>query len=204
MSIRSDQKALLFIGVVAVLGAGVRVLRASGPEKVPAVQPELEHQARSADSAAVAQRDAQSRRGQGDGKRGGSGRGRGGRGRGRATTSARVDSGGIGGRQPEYVHRLPVGALDRPGYIRGRLDLDVATAAQIDSLPGVTALMAKRIAADRAKRGPFLNTNGLQRVSGVGKRFLQQLDTLITFSGTFAPAAPNDTIIKSRKKARPE
>ena len=91
---------------------------------------------------------------------------------------------------------------DRPGYIRGRLDLDVATAEQIDALPGVSATMARRIAVDRARHGPFTSLSGLQRVSGAGKRFLQQIDTLVTFSGTFAFVSPSDTVIKSRRKPR--
>jgi hypothetical protein len=94
------------------------------------------------------------------------------------------------------------GPLDGPGYVAGKLDLDVATAAQIDSLPGVTPLMARRIASDRVRRGPFLSFNGLQRVSGVGKQFLRQIDSLVTFSGVFAVASPGDTIIKPRVKHR--
>ena len=89
-----------------------------------------------------------------------------------------------------------------PGYIGGKLDLDVATAEQIDSLPGVTPLMARRIATDRVRRGPFLNLNGLRRVSGAGQLFLQKIDTLVTFSGTLALASPGDTIVKSRKKKK--
>jgi hypothetical protein len=205
MSIRSDHKALMFIGVVGVLGAGVRVVRAAGKESVPQVQPALEHQVEAADSAASVQRNP---RGRGGGRGGRSGSGRG-RGRGATTGSpgrTRLDTAGDSaiGAVPaiNQAPRRPVGPLDRPGYIGGRLDLDVATAAQIDSLPGVTALMARRIASDRAKRGPFLNAAGLRRVSGVGQGFLRLIDTLVTFSGTFAVAAPNDTIIKPRRKPR--
>jgi hypothetical protein len=190
----------MFIGVVGVLGAGVRVVRSGG--EVPAqAQPALERQAKAADSAAAAQRNAH-------GARGGRG-GRGGRASSsssnpRSATRARASSDDGDRRQVAVspAHRAPVGELDRPGYIGNRLDLDVATAAQIDSLPGVSALMARRIATDRARRGPFLNRSGLQRVSGVGSRFLQQIDTLVTFSGTFAVAAPSDTVIKSRRKRR--
>ena len=173
MSLRSDHKALVFLGAVGVLGAGVRVVRAAGKESIPAVQPALEHQARVADSAAQAQRG-------GKGKKKGRG------------ASAKTE------RDPAR----PPGPPDRPGYVGGRLDLDVATAAQIDSLPGVSATMARRIAVDRARRGPFTNAAGLQRVSGVGKRFLQQIDTLVTYSGTFAFVNPSDTVLKSRKKSR--
>ena len=175
MSLRSDHKALVFLGAVGVLGAGVRVVRAAGKESIPAVQPALEHQARVADSAAQAQRGGKGK------KKGSSGR---------------------GGSDRDQARPRPPGSPDRRGYVGGRLDLDVATAAQIDSLPGVSATMARRIAVDRARRGPFTNAAGLQRVSGVGKRFLQQIDTLVTYSGTFAFVNPGDTILKSRKKSR--
>jgi len=175
MSLRSDHKALVFLGAVGVLGAGVRVVRAAGKESIPAVQPALEHQARVADSAAQAQRGGKGK------KKGRSGR---------------------GGSDRDQARPRPPGSPDRRGYVGGRLDLDVATAAQIDSLPGVSATMARRIAVDRARRGPFTNAAGLQRVSGVGKRFLQQIDTLVTYSGTFAFVNPSDTVLKSRKKSR--
>jgi DNA uptake protein ComE-like DNA-binding protein len=90
-------------------------------------------------------------------------------------------------------------ALDRPGYIGGKLDLDVATAAQIHSLPGVSAAMARRIAADRMTRGPFLNLDGMRRVAGVGPRFVAQIDSLVTFSGTVQRGTAADTVVPPRQ-----
>ena len=203
MSMRSDQKALLFLGAVGVLGAGVRVVRTAAGQQVPATQPALDRQMRVADSAAAAQRKST---GNSKGSaRGGGGRGGGGRGR-----RTRADSSGVGSRQgsptPIGGARVrpapPAGLLDRHGYVGARLDLDVATAAQIDSLPGVTPLMARRIVEDRIRRGPFLSMSGLQRVSGVGHQFMQKIDTLVTFSGTYSFPAAGDTVIKSRKKKR--
>jgi hypothetical protein len=101
----------------------------------------------------------------------------------------------------------PSPILDRPGSVGRRLDLDVATAAQIDSLPGVTPMMARRIVADRMRRGPFLGLDGLRRVSGAGPRFVQRIDSLVTFSGVFRTGTPADTVIPKRrarqKRARP-
>ena len=80
--------------------------------------------------------------------------------------------------------------------------MDVATAAQIDSLPGVTPLMARRIVADRMARGPFTTVDALRRVSGVGPAFLRKIDTLITFSGTYVQSSVSDTIIPKRRRGR--
>jgi competence protein ComEA len=170
---RTDHKALLFIGAIGVLGAGVRVVRASAASTTE-LQPALQHQIQAADSAAKA---THARKGR---KRKASPGG--------APDSARKVFGG--------------GPLDRPGYIAGRLDLDVATAAQIDSLPGVTPTMARRIVADRMIRGPFLSRDGLRRVTGVGPRFIAGIDSLITFSGTVLQPNPADTVIVPRSRAR--
>lgn len=167
-----------------MLGAGVRVVRAAAGAPASAqAQPALEHQAQSADSAARA----------GRAKTGGRGRG------------ARVDTGLTQAAPPRGSRSWlgpQRGALDREGYVGDKLDLDVATAAQIDSLPGVTPTMAKRIVADRMRRGPFLNADGLCRVSGVGPTFVKRLDSLVTFSGTYRPSVPSDTIIRRVRNTR--
>jgi len=110
--------------------------------------------------------------------------------------------GGSKGRGGGRKGRDQTPPADRRGYINGKLDLDVATAAQLDSLPGVTPTIARRIIADRMTRGPFLSKDGLRRVSGVGPGFIDKLDTLVTFSGTFVTSTPTDTVIASRRKKR--
>jgi len=171
MSIRPDHKALVFVGAIAVLGAGVRVMRAAAGTVPVAAQPALDHQRQAADSA----RSRQTRGRSGDG-----------------------GSRGRGGRQG----RGPSAPPDRRAYVEGKLDLDVATAAQIDSLPGVTPTIARRMVADRMMRGPFMNKDGLRRVAGVGPALVQEIDSLVTFSGTLAPSSPADTVIPSRRKPR--
>lgn len=187
MSLRPDHKALVFLGAIAVLGAGVRVVRANSAS-ADAAQPGLERQTKSADSAAQAARDKQST------------------GRGRSSSRApakRRSSGGRAKTKPgEAMPKYGDGPFDRPGYINGKLDLDVATAAQIDSLPGVGSTMAKRIVLDRAMRGPFVTRDGLRRVSGVGPAFLRKIDSLITFSGTVRQPSPTDTALVRNRAAR--
>jgi competence protein ComEA len=174
---RTDQKALLFIGGIGVLGAGVRVVRAS-TSAAGANQPALVHQMQAAESAA------------------------------RAQHAPRTKSPRRGATKPSPAHQdstrktFGAGALDRPGYINGKLDLDVATAAQIDSLPGVSTLMAKRIVVDRMMHGPFVTRDGLRRVSGAGPTFVARLDSLVTFSGTVLQPSPSDTVIPRRPAVR--
>ena len=160
----------MFFGAVAVLGAGVRVVRAAGGPEPTGAQPALDRQIRSSDSARQASRSGKKKTSR--------------------STTARKSG-------PSAAQ---AGPLDRRGYVGNRLDLDVATAAQIDSLPGVTPLMARRIVADRMVRGPFTTADGLRRVIGVGNAFLKHLDTLITFSGTFIQGTSSDTVIPRRRK----
>ena len=179
MSIPSDHKALIFIGAVAVLGAAVRVTRAAVGTRDTPPQPALDHQIQAADSSAQAGRA---------------------KARGKATRGKGAHNTQSGPAAADTSLRLrPAPLLDRPGYVGNRLDLDVATAAQIDSLPGVTPTLARRIVADRMTRGPFLSVDGLRRVYGVGPRFVERIDSLVTFSGVFRPATPADTVIPKRR-----
>lgn len=185
---RSDHKALMFIGAVAVLGAAVRVVRAASANGPATVQPALDRQVKAADSAAHASRGGTSSPG-----RGRQGRGRGARARSASDTSKRVR---------DSIARAQRARLDRPGYIGGKLDLDVATLAQIDSLPGVSLLMARRIIFDRIAHGPFVTRDGLRRVSGVGQIFLSRIDSLITFSGVVRMPSAADTAAPPSRKGR--
>lgn len=62
----------------------------------------------------------------------------------------------------------------------GTLDLNTATAAQLDELPGIGATLADRIVAYRTQNGPFRSTEELLAVEGIGRGILAQLDGLIT------------------------
>jgi hypothetical protein len=195
MNLSSEHRLLAFLAAVAALGGGVRLARAgrAAASEVGAPQPALEHQIAAADSAAHAGRAHAARPPESHASQDTLHRRRTSR---RDTSAARRDS---------AAHAAPntgTGILDRRGYVGRRLDLDVATAAQIDSLPGVTPTMAKRIAADRMAHGPFLNMDGLRRVEGAGPGFEKAIDSLVTFTGTIVPPNPNDTVIAHRRNAR--
>ncbi len=54
-----------------------------------------------------------------------------------------------------------------------RLDLNAASAAQLQALPRIGPAMAERIVADREANGPFRSLEDLQRVNGVGDRTVE-------------------------------
>jgi competence ComEA-like helix-hairpin-helix protein len=57
----------------------------------------------------------------------------------------------------------------------GRVDLNRATAEELETLPRIGPALAARIVADRAARGPFATIEDLDRVKGIGPATLAAL-----------------------------
>jgi competence protein ComEA len=57
----------------------------------------------------------------------------------------------------------------------GRLDLNAASADELEGLPGIGPKTAQRILEDRRKRGPFRRVADLTRVKGIGAKTLARL-----------------------------
>lgn len=61
------------------------------------------------------------------------------------------------------------------------IDLNVATAQQLEALPGVGPVLAARIVAHRTERGPFQTVEDLLDVPGIGEAKLAQMRDSITY-----------------------
>lgn len=70
-----------------------------------------------------------------------------------------------------------------PPVAKGPIDVDVATEAELRTLPGIGPVMAKRIIADRDSLGPFGSLQEFDRVKGIGPVLLKSLAPKVTFSG---------------------
>lgn len=57
----------------------------------------------------------------------------------------------------------------------GLVDINSATAEQLDTLPGVGPSTADKIVADREANGPFASVEDLGRVSGIGPKKIEAL-----------------------------
>jgi competence protein ComEA len=68
------------------------------------------------------------------------------------------------------------GSPDAPG---GPLDLNLATAEQLDALPGVGPVTAERILEWRSRNGRFTSVEQLREVEGIGERRFSQLRELV-------------------------
>lgn len=64
--------------------------------------------------------------------------------------------------------------------LTARLNINTATAAELELLPGIGPALAGRILEDRAAAGPFRSVEDLDRVKGIGPRTMDRLRELIT------------------------
>jgi competence ComEA-like helix-hairpin-helix protein len=162
MSTAAERKALLFFGVVACLGGGVRVMRAHRAGQPPADA----RRALAARISAVA--------GPPEGR--GAPRGR----------AAARDTDPPARKRRKPVTVVPkitvVAPLAPPSPVR-RVDVDRATARELQELPGIGPALAARIVAFRDSNGPFGSLARLQGVKGIGPATARRLDSLVTFSG---------------------
>lgn len=60
------------------------------------------------------------------------------------------------------------------------ININSATAEDLDSLPGIGPALAERIISYRESRGPFKKIEEIMDVSGIGEEKFEQMKTLIT------------------------
>ncbi len=68
-----------------------------------------------------------------------------------------------------------------------RLDLNQASLAQLEELPGIGFVRAQSIVAYRETYGPFTSLDDLQKVSGLGPEIIGELQDLVTIPTPTAP-----------------
>lgn len=88
------------------------------------------------------------------------------------------------------------------------VDVDRATAAELERLPRIGPALAARIVQDRIERGDYGSMQALLRVRGVGPAMAAALAPYVTFSGTPRPsiaggAVSGASIEGGRKRRRP-
>ncbi|MGQ9925851.1 MAG: helix-hairpin-helix domain-containing protein [Chloroflexaceae bacterium] len=92
-------------------------------------------------------------------------------------------------RDAQHVHipsvtEVAAGApavADAPGADGPRLlDLNRASAAELEELPGIGPILAGRIVARREEQGPFRAVEELREVTGIGEKLFAQIAPLVT------------------------
>jgi hypothetical protein len=208
----AEKKALVFLASVAIAGSAVRATGAATRAQTAdaASREALRRQIVAVESAGAADR-----RGRGKGRApfdAGSAPG----GRQRRKSAGATDASSGRGREPargrdagvETDPRsifappspqrparglfMPQRVADRersaPNSTTAPIDVDRATAQELERLPRIGPALAVRIVTDRDQYGPYGSLDALQRVRGIGPAMVRELTPYVTFSGTPRPS----------------
>jgi competence protein ComEA len=74
----------------------------------------------------------------------------------------------------------PPGTSGSSGAGAGLINLNSATAEQLDSLPGIGPVLAQRILDWRTEHGRFISVDQLREVSGIGEAKFADIRGLVT------------------------
>ena len=163
----AERKALMFLGAIAVLGAGARVYASvRGGDHVGAMQPALERQLARAEGEARKAKAERAEREAGKGKK-------------------KVGKKASGA--PATRRRSRDSTTTASDHAAAVIDVDTADTLQLATLPGVGPGLARRIVQDRETHGAFGGVAALDQVPGVGPRLLERLAARVTFSGPPRP-----------------
>jgi competence protein ComEA len=88
----------------------------------------------------------------------------------------------------QHVHVPQVGEANPPPVISGGasrskgvlVNINTATASELETLPGVGEVTARRIVEYREANGPFVTIEEIQEVSGIGPKTFEGLREVIT------------------------
>lgn len=78
----------------------------------------------------------------------------------------------------EYEH-----SGNLPHLVNGLININTATAEQLQTIPGIGPGLSKRITDDRLQNGPFESTEDIMRVKGIGQKTYDNIKTYITVGG---------------------
>lgn len=78
---------------------------------------------------------------------------------------------------------LATGGAQAAGTLSGVVNVNTASAAELQLLPGVGEARARAIVAERKSRGGFRRVDDLVEVKGIGDSLLERLRPFLTLSG---------------------
>lgn len=83
-----------------------------------------------------------------------------------------------------------------------RLDVNRATAEELQRLPGIGPVLAQAVIAERATRGRFRSVEDLKRVRGIGAKRLERLRPLVVVSRDGRPvgAVPSAAAVPGERQ----
>lgn len=81
-------------------------------------------------------------------------------------------------------NRHPSGRTGKPRTIDAPIDINRASASQLQILPGIGPVLAERIIQLRLERGSFTTPEELLEVKGIGPKKFEKIKDLITVGGS--------------------
>ncbi|MEP6887555.1 MAG: helix-hairpin-helix domain-containing protein [Nitrospirales bacterium] len=99
--------------------------------------------------------------------------------------------------RPAQPTRSTIPTVVRSKETQGKLDLNRATAEELQNLPGIGPVLAQRVVERRTTHGPFHVVDDLRDVKGIGKKRMNQLRPLVMV-GMVTKAEPK----RDAKKAK--
>lgn len=88
----------------------------------------------------------------------------------------------------------------KPGERSGKLDLNLATAEELQGLPGIGPVLAQRVIEQRTAQGRFHTVDDLQDVKGIGKKRMDQLRPLVMVDLARKAEPKQEAKIKAKAK----
>lgn len=81
---------------------------------------------------------------------------------------------------------------------QGKLDLNRATAEELQGLPGIGPVLAQRVVDQRTTHGLFHTVDDLRDVKGIGKKRMDQLRPLVMVDMATKPQPKRDAKLKAK------
>lgn len=84
---------------------------------------------------------------------------------------------------PAETTSAPTEAVEETQAVTFPIDINAATEADFQALPGIGEVLSQRIVAYRQEHGPFRAAEELMNVEGIGEKRIAQILDLITIGG---------------------
>ena len=81
--------------------------------------------------------------------------------------------------QTRWTQEVGAGVTDQP-TVAEPVNINTASVAELQTLPGIGQVRAEQIVADRTENGPFRIPEDIMRVSGIGQGTLEEILEYIT------------------------
>ena len=94
----------------------------------------------------------------------------------------------------EPTPSAPMGSSRPATHESPRVDLNHATASDLEALPGIGPKLAQRVIEHRASHGPFTKVEDLRQVQGIGHKKFDRLRPHVLVTNTRSPSRHKGTL----------